>query len=88
MNLTLGVVHELEHEPVPHQIRRVHTERFGQPHQLGRRPIGRVEFPPELKPQQTLVEPPRSLAIGDAQPNVIENRSMTTQPNLRSKSDP
>jgi hypothetical protein len=39
--------------------------------------VRRFEFPPELEPEQTLIEAARPRAIGDAQSNVVENRSAT-----------
>ena len=57
MHFALRVIDQFEHEAVPHQVCRVHPERLGKLHHLGGEVVRRVEFPPELKPEQAFVEP-------------------------------
>ncbi len=73
---------KFEHQAVAHQVRRAHTDRLRQLQKLFGALVGQFEFPPELEAEQTLVEPTRPLAIGDAQPDVVENRSVTGHYNL------
>ena len=54
----------------------MHPERLGQLHKLGGAVVGRIEFPPELESEHTLVEPARPLTIGDTQPDMVEDRSV------------
>jgi hypothetical protein len=42
--------------------------------QLTRPLLGRIEFPPKLETEQSLVEAAGPFSIRDAQPNMIENR--------------
>ena len=61
---------------VANQIGRTHADRLVQLQKLVGALVGQFEFPPELKPEQTLVEAARPLAICDAQPDMVENRSL------------
>src|SRR6476619_6827301 len=70
-------VDEFQHKAVANQIRRTHSDRLGQLQQLPGALVGQFEYPPELKPEQALVELSRPLAICDAQPDLVENRSVT-----------
>jgi hypothetical protein len=58
------------------------SERLGKLHELGGAVVGRFDFPPELEPEQALVEAARPLAVRDALPDVVENCSMTSHYNL------
>jgi hypothetical protein len=52
----------------------VQTDRLGQLQQLVGAVVGWFELPPELKPEQALIEATRSRPIRDAQADVVENR--------------
>ena len=67
---------------VANQIRRTHSDRLGQLQKLLGALVGQFEFPPELKPEQSLVEVARPFAICDAQPDMVENRSVTSHYSL------
>jgi hypothetical protein len=60
----------------------MHSERLGQLQKRGAAVVGRVDFPPKLKSEQSLVETPRPFTVRDAKPNVIENRSVRAHYNL------
>ena len=76
-DFALGVVEQFEHQAVANQICGVQTDRPVQLEKLIGAVVRRFEFPPELEPEQTLIEAARPRAICDAQSNVVENRSAT-----------
>ena len=57
MDFALRVVEKLEHQTIANQVRRVQTKRPLELQKLIRAVVGRFEFPPELEPEQALVEP-------------------------------
>ena len=44
--------------------------------------VWQFQLPPELEAEQAFVEATRSFAVGDAQPNVVETRSVACHYNL------
>ena len=77
MDFTFRVVEKLEHQTIANQVRRVQTYRLLELQKLIGAVVGRFELPPELEPEQALIEAARPFAICNAQPDVIENRSVT-----------
>src|SRR5690349_12975821 len=75
--LALRKVDEFQHKPVAHQIRRTDANRSVQLQKLRRAFVGQFELPPELEPEQALVEPARTLPVRHAQTDVVEDRSVT-----------
>jgi hypothetical protein len=84
MHFPLGVVDEFQHKAIPHEVSRMHAKWLGKLHHLGGEIVRRFEFPPELEAEQALVEPAGTLAIRDAQADVVENRSVISHYNLYS----
>jgi hypothetical protein len=82
VNFSLRIINKFEHKAVPYQVGRMRSERHGKLHKLCGAVVGRFDFPPQLKSEQTLIESARPLAIGDAQSNMVENSSVTTHYNL------
>src|SRR5262245_46219050 len=82
VDVAFRVVDEFQNEPVAHQIGRTHSDRPLQLQQLFGAVVGQFEFPPELEAEQTLVEAARPLAVGNAQSDVVESRSVTGHYNL------
>ena len=82
VDFAFRVVEKFEHQTVSNQVGRVQADRLLELQKLVRAVVGRLEFPPELEPEQTLVEATRPLAICDAQPDMVENRSVACHYNL------
>src|SRR5271163_3580336 len=73
MDLPPRIIEKFKHQTIANQVRRMQPDRSLQLQKLIGAVVGRIEFPPELKPEQPLVEAARPLAIGDTQSNVIEH---------------
>ena len=70
-----GELHQLEHEVATAQVHGLHPDRLGERDELRHHPVGRGELVPPLEAEHRLVEARRPLAIGDAQPHMVDHRA-------------